>query len=455
VSSPPTAAAGPAAAAAPVYGGIRRRFLATTIDNAVWLVFLVWIAGSIPPDAADPTAVGIVFLVVLTAWFNYFAFAEWRWGQTIGKNAVGLRVTTELGQPLSWNAAAIRNLLRIVDSLPVGPILMLASTRRQRLGDRLAHTVVIRDRPAEQDRGEVPSSIGAATPTGNPAAGPGRVSAAEPPEPPPAGRIFPEAVEALREGPPRRGAESSAEAARVAREAEEPRPEPGDGIGIPGGTWRPAQVLWAVLVVIGLSIVEVLAVSAFDPDLDSIGARLATQALLAATLVAVALGFAARPRPGLAAPGRLGLRGFQPSALGLALAAYGAYILFAAFYAPLVQPEQEDVTRDLGVDQGNLEAIAAGLLIIVAAPISEEIFFRGLMFTGLRRRLSLWPAAAITAILWAALHYTGPESIGVVPQLAVLGLLLAWLYEYTGSLWPPILMHAVNNGLAFAILTAT
>jgi membrane protease YdiL (CAAX protease family) len=95
------------------------------------------------------------------------------------------------------------------------------------------------------------------------------------------------------------------------------------------------------------------------------------------------------------------------------------------------------------------------LLIIVAAPISEEIFFRGLMFTGLRRRLSLWPAAAITAILWAALHYTGPESIGVVPQLAVLGLLLAWLYEYTGSLWPPILMHAVNNGLAFAILTAT
>jgi membrane protease YdiL (CAAX protease family) len=151
----------------------------------------------------------------------------------------------------------------------------------------------------------------------------------------------------------------------------------------------------------------------------------------------------------------LGLRRCRWSAFGLALAAFGGYIVFAAIYAPLVQPEQEDVTRELGIDEGGLAAVVAGLLIIAAAPLSEEIFFRGFMFGGLRRRMSLWPAAAIAAIIFGALHYTGPDSIGVVPQLAVFGLLLAWLYEYTGSLWPPIFVHTLNNTIAFVVVTST
>jgi membrane protease YdiL (CAAX protease family) len=42
----------------------------------------------------------------------------------------------------------------------------------------------------------------------------------------------------------------------------------------------------------------------------------------------------------------------------------------------------------------------------------------------------------------------------VVLQLAVFGVILAWLYERTGSLWPTIAVHALNNALAFAILTS-
>jgi uncharacterized RDD family membrane protein YckC len=143
-----TAPAGPPAIA-PTYEGVWRRFLANVLDNAVWIVFLFWIVGWIP-GSMDPTLLGVVFLVLLTAWFNYFAFAEWRWGQTIGKNALGLRVTTESGERPGWNAAAIRNLFRLVDFLLIGPIMIAASPRRQRLGDRLAHTVVIRDRPGER-----------------------------------------------------------------------------------------------------------------------------------------------------------------------------------------------------------------------------------------------------------------------------------------------------------------
>jgi membrane protease YdiL (CAAX protease family) len=100
-------------------------------------------------------------------------------------------------------------------------------------------------------------------------------------------------------------------------------------------------------------------------------------------------------------------------------------------------------------------AIAAAVLIVAAAPLSEEIFFRGFMYAGLRRRLPIWAAALISGAVFGLLHYTDPDSIGVVPQLAVLGVLLAWLYERTGSLWPPILLHVVNNGIALAIVSST
>jgi membrane protease YdiL (CAAX protease family) len=144
-----------------------------------------------------------------------------------------------------------------------------------------------------------------------------------------------------------------------------------------------------------------------------------------------------------------------PSAAGLAAATYVAYLIFAAVYSTIVHPEQEDITRDLGFDEGGIGAVAAGILIIGAAPLSEEIFFRGFMYGGLRRRLPWWAAALIAGLVFGLLHYTGPDSIGVVPQLAALGFILAWLYERTGSLWPPILMHGLNNALAFVVVTTS
>ena len=40
-----------------------------------------------------------------------------------------------------------------------------------------------------------------------------------------------------------------------------------------------------------------------------------------------------------------------------------------------------------------------------------------------------------------------------MPPLIVLGLLLAWLYEYNGSLGPPIMLHMINNAIAYSVLT--
>jgi len=82
----------------------------------------------------------------------YFPVMEKVWGATVGKMAIGLRVVMEDGvTPLNWGASIIRNLLRIIDGLfiyLVGSILVWTSPRRQRLGDRAGHTLVVRKNQA-------------------------------------------------------------------------------------------------------------------------------------------------------------------------------------------------------------------------------------------------------------------------------------------------------------------
>ena len=224
----------------------------------------------------------------------------------------------------------------------------------------------------------------------------------------------------------------------------------GGAVGIAPGNWGINRVLIGIFVAVGAVLIGVGIVSAFDPDLESEGASLAAQAVVALSLIGVAVGFARAS--GASGPlASLGLRRAGWAAIGLAFAVWFAYVIVAAQIAPLLQPDQQDVTRDLGVDESTVGLILAGFLIVVAAPLSEEIFFRGFMFAGLRRAISLWPAAAISAAFWGLLHLSG-GNFGVAVQLTIFGLLLAWLYEHTGSLWPPIVAHAFNNALAFTLL---
>ncbi len=218
-------------------------------------------------------------------------------------------------------------------------------------------------------------------------------------------------------------------------------------------SWGPARVAGGIGVLLLTSVFEVTLVSAFA-DLDSLGARLVTQALLAGTLVGIAFAVAAGGAGGLASPGALGLRRPLRSPIGLAAAAYLGYIAFALVYSALVHPQQEDVTRDLGLGHGAFGTIAAGVLIVIVAPFAEEIFFRGFIFGGLRRRFSFLTAAVLSGLIFGLFHFTGLSSIGVVPQLALFGFALAWLYEKTGSIYPSIAVHAVNNALAFVILAS-
>ena len=137
----------------------------------------------------------------------------------------------------------------------------------------------------------------------------------------------------------------------------------------------------------------------------------------------------------------------------LALTAYAAYFAFALVYSLLVNPHQKDLTRDLGYGDSVLASVIAGFLIVIVAPIAEETFFRGFLFGGLRSAMRFIWAALISAAIFGAFHYTGPGSLAVLPQLGALGLTQAWLYERSGSIYPTIAVHMLNNAIAFTLLT--
>ncbi len=94
----------------------------------------------------------IVWFGVFLLYYGYFAIFEAVWnGQTPGKRVAHLRVIQESGRPLQvWQAFA-RNLMRIIDSIPfcyvVGMTCALISKQNRRLGDYVAGTVVIHERP--------------------------------------------------------------------------------------------------------------------------------------------------------------------------------------------------------------------------------------------------------------------------------------------------------------------
>jgi sodium transport system permease protein len=87
-------------------------------------------------------------------------------------------------------------------------------------------------------------------------------------------------------------------------------------------------------------------------------------------------------------------------------------------------------------------------LVIAATPaICEELFFRGLILSGLRR-LGLWPALLTCALLFGVAH----SSVYRLIPTFFIGLLLSWLVWRTGSIWTGILAHALNNGSAATLV---
>jgi len=139
------------------------------------------------------------------------------------------------------------------------------------------------------------------------------------------------------------------------------------------------------------------------------------------------------------------------SAGGLLVALLLAFVVVSAIWAAAVNPEKEKLLEQLGSNEGAGLLLASAALTCVVAPICEELLFRGYVFTALRNWHGTWPAAIVTALVFGGVHAGSAPALDLVP-LAALGFGLCLLYRYTGSLYPCMAAHSLNNSIAFASL---
>jgi membrane protease YdiL (CAAX protease family) len=104
-----------------------------------------------------------------------------------------------------------------------------------------------------------------------------------------------------------------------------------------------------------------------------------------------------------------------------------------------------------GLMETPLQLTLAVIAAVVLAPIAEELLFRGLLHRGLRRRLPIVPATALSSVLFAVVHIDVALSQPLaLVGLTLVGVVLAVAYERSGSLVVPIVIHAVHNAVTIA-----
>ena len=184
----------------------------------------------------------------------------------------------------------------------------------------------------------------------------------------------------------------------------------------------------------------------FDDPSDAASFDFVAIAVQSIALVGVALALTSRMSP--PTPAQFGFRRPKSSVIGPTLIAFFGYLVVAYVYALIANPAKDDLPQELGADQSTSLAIITGIFVIGVAPFVEEFFFRGFLYQSFRNEIGVWPAAIASGMIFGGIHFK-PEYF--VP-LSALGILLAWLFEKTGSLWPCNAVHAINNTLAFAVL---
>ncbi len=150
----------------------------------------------------------------------------------------------------------------------------------------------------------------------------------------------------------------------------------------------------------------------------------------------------------LPAPAVVGLgAGFLLPALGLTMVTGWLVRVYLFKDTGLAEKSQEIVQTFATTPDLMLKAGIAGLAIC-AAPIVEEIVFRGFLYPVLKKYTDSWFAAPFTAMLFGLSH----ADTGSALPLAVLGLLQVIFYELTGTLLVPVLVHGLFNAFTIAML---
>jgi len=161
--------------------GIGSRFLAFAIDTLIQaavyiltgIIFLLILPVGFSMFTFLPKLLGpaMAIFIGFAVYWGYFAIFESLWnGQTPGKRFAGIRVIKESGRPINAFEAIGRNLMRAVDGLPgiygVALVCMMCNRQSRRLGDFVAGTVVVHEKPTEEIRPTWNTATDAASATG-------------------------------------------------------------------------------------------------------------------------------------------------------------------------------------------------------------------------------------------------------------------------------------------------
>lgn len=167
--------------------GIGSRAIAALADQAIKVLLTIGVIAALgggtelfdafdgPADREGSffVALAVAFVAIFLVNFGYdVAFETLASGRTPGKRWTGLRVVRNGGGPVTFGSSAVRNLVRIVDSLPgayaIGLIAVIVSSKNQRLGDMAAGTLVVRERtapiPTAAPPWEIPRAMAEAPP---------------------------------------------------------------------------------------------------------------------------------------------------------------------------------------------------------------------------------------------------------------------------------------------------
>lgn len=148
----------------------------------------------------------------------------------------------------------------------------------------------------------------------------------------------------------------------------------------------------------------------------------------------------------------LGFRRFK-ARRGLIFAAVVvlAGLLISFLYEMLMTSLGEEPPSSVTMEFTNtgLGLAIIALLAVVVAPVAEETFFRGFLFSGIGKRYGYVWGAVFSALIFSLAHILQP---GAFLPIFLLGLLLAWLYIKTGSIWACIFTHFAYNSIALIFM---
>jgi uncharacterized protein len=159
---------------------------------------------------------------------------------------------------------------------------------------------------------------------------------------------------------------------------------------------------------------------------------------------------------------KIGFNKIKLAYLGQALIGYGWYYLLLIIVMPLVGvlvPGLDlNQSQQLGFDRSTTGAALGliGISLVLIPAFYEELLMRGVLFTGLRSRLSFWVTLLITSFIFGAAHLEwmgdNPLNYAAAIDTFLLSVVLVYLRESSKSLWPAIFLHAIKNLIAFSLV---